>query len=508
MGAIGSASFRRQGTNGMGSNLSQGIFVQDKWQPFSRLTLNLGFRIEKENLPSFNEFPSAVNFGWGDKIAPRLGFAYDIAGDGKTKIFASYGKFFDRVKFALPRGLFGGDVFLEDYFEVFPGETAQSFSINNIVAGFAGSSVCPTTGFIASGARSRCQRNLRVNANEPGASPYLNGAVDPDLKPFQQTEFTVGVERQVNRDFVFRARYTYKNVDEAVEDAGIVNAAGSEAYIIGNPGSGLHLQTLQELGYLKSTRPERRYDGLEFVFEKRLTKNWYFNANYTYSRLFGNYTGLASSDEAHLVNGRLAPGVSRAFDLPFIGFTATGEPDNGRLPTDRPHVFNFYGAYIFDWMGSKSNSTEFSGFQTITSGTPQTTSIFGQSSITPQIFYPRGDLGRTPVFSQTDFNVTHRYRFGRDDRFTMAVDLNFLNLWDQDTVTGIYPTMNTTIGRPNNTGLGLSNVDYANQYTSGALLQTILTRIAASPDRADIRYKMPQLFQSPRVVRFGFRLLF
>src|SRR4030095_4762190 len=34
-GAIGSASFRRQGTNGHGSNLSQGIFIQDKWQPWS-----------------------------------------------------------------------------------------------------------------------------------------------------------------------------------------------------------------------------------------------------------------------------------------------------------------------------------------------------------------------------------------------------------------------------------------------------------------------------------------
>jgi len=224
--------------------------------------------------------------------------------------------------------------------------------------------------------------------------------------------------------------------------------------------------------------------------------------------LYGNYTGLASSDEPHLVTGRLAPGVSRAFDLPFIGFTAEGEPDNGRLPTDRPHVFNIYGAYIFDWMGSKTNSTEISAFQTVTSGTPQTTSIYGQSSVTPQIFYRRGDLGRSPVFSQTDLAVTHRYRFGRDNRFTIAADLNFLNLWDQATVTGIYPTMNTTVGRPSDAGLGLSAAAYANGYTSGALLQPILSRIAASPDRPDIRYKMPQLYQSPRSVRFGFRLLF
>lgn len=510
-GAVGSASFRRQGTNGTGSNLSQGLFIQDKYQPTSRLTLNLGIRIEKENLPSFNANPSLINFGWGDKIAPRLGFAYDITGAGRTKVFASYGRFFDRVKFALPRGLFGGDIFLEDYIELFPGESASSFNIGNVLGGFTGTSTCPSTGFIAPGARSRCQRNLRVNANDPNASALNGGAVDPDLRPFQQTEFTVGGERQINKEYVFRVRYTYKNVDEAVEDAGVVNPANSEAYIIGNPGRGLHLATLQALGYTKSTRPQRRYDGLEFVLEKRLSKNYYFNANYTFSRLYGNYSGLTSSDEPHLVEGRLAPGVTRAFDLPFIGFTAKGEPDNGRLQTDRPHVFNIFGAYILNWKGdNRAHSTELSGFQTITSGTPQTTTIYGASSVTPQIFLGRGDLGRSPTFTQTDFNITHRYKLGHDQKFTAAFDLNFLNLFDQATVTGVYTTMNPSTAQVNGPALGFPNTTtgYANGYTSGTLLQPILARIASQADRSDIRYKQPFLYQDRRQVRFGIRFLF
>jgi hypothetical protein len=324
---------------------------------------------------------------------------------------------------------------------------------------------------------------------------------------------TFGFERQISRNYSLRVRYSFKNVDNVVEDAGVRNAADSEEYIIGNPGSGLHLETLQRLGYTKFATPQRRYDGLEFVFERRLANNWYFNANYTYSRLFGNYSGLSSSDEINQIGGRLAPGTSRAFDLPFIGFTATGEEDNGRLETDRPHVFNFYGAYIFDWKGSRTNSTELSIFQNIASGTPQTSRIFLVSTITPAIFTKRGDLGRSPTFSQMDFNITHRYRFGRDNRFTIVGDFNILNLFDKDTVTNYYTVQNLNTSVITGPVLGFPNngITFTNAYTAGSLLTPINTYLngnATNLNRRDARYGQPFTFQSPRSVRFGFRLIF
>jgi hypothetical protein len=496
-GALGSGILRRQGTFGSASSTNEGLYIQDKYQPIDRLTLSVGVRIEKENLPSFNGFAPPVNFGWSDKIAPRLGFAYDLFGNGTTKIFGSYGKFNDRLKYNLPRGLFGGELFLEDFFEILPGENYTQFTLENILGG-----------------RSRFQRNLRVASNDPAAS-ITNGKVDPNLKPFSQSELTLGAERQLNRDYVLRTRFTWKYVTKAVEDAGVRNILDSEAYIIGNPGEGLHLQVLQDLGYTKSTRPKREYHGLEVVLEKRLSNNYYFNANYTLSRLYGNYSGLVSSDEINVPTGRLAPGTTRSFDLPFVGFTALGDVDDGRLETDRPHVLNAYGAYIFDWMKSKSNSTEFSVFQIIASGTPQTSRIFLVSTITPAIFTKRGDLGRSPTYSQTDFNVTHRVRFGSDNRFTIAGDLNFSNLFDQKTVTNLFVVKNLSSSVITGPVLGLgfpnNGIAFTNAYTSGALLTPINTYLegnATNLNRKDARYGQPNTFQSPRTVRFGLRFLF
>jgi hypothetical protein len=291
-------------------------------------------------------------------------------------------------------------------------------------------------------------------------------------------------------------------VDQAVEDAGIRNNEGSEAYIIGNPGQGLHLELLNELGYDRAATPERQYNAVEVQLDKRLSSNYYFNLNYTWSRLYGNYSGLASSDEA----GRTSPGVNRFFDLPFIGFTVAGEPDNGLLATDRTHVFNAYGAYVFDWKGSKTNTTEISGFTTFQSGTPVSTTV---TYIVPLFLDGRGDMGRTPMFTQTDLAVSHKYRFGRDNRFTFAADLNILNLFDEENVLGYFTSKSAVTMDPST--FDLSEIDGANALTSGSLygpINTYLQGTSVALNRMDARYGQSNSFQGPRSVRFGFRLLF
>ncbi len=372
-GAVGVGILQRFGTIGEASSRNNGIYFQDGWQPTSRLSLNLGLRLEHETVPSFSEGNPGITFGWGSKPAPRLGFAYDLTGDGKTKLFASYGWFYDRFKYELPRGSFGGDFFRRDYFDLFPGDQWNTITVADIISSFAdpvGGGGCESDDpavRIAAGARSRCQFDFRIPSNS-GAGIFVAGAVDPDIKAARQSEFTMGLERELGGGLLFRGRYTHKNVDRAIEDIGIPTASGSEAYIIGNPGFGLADQLAQDEGF-PSPKAIRKYDALELQVDKRFAKNYYFNANYTFSRLKGNYSGLASSLEF----GRVSPNVSRLFDLPWQAFNLNGEPLDGRLPTDRPHVFKFYGAYTANWGGNQS--TEFSGFTTAASGTPLTSVI-------------------------------------------------------------------------------------------------------------------------------------
>ena len=131
--SIGAGWLQRFGAQGSAGSDNIALYVQDNWQPLSNLTLNLGVRTERENSPSFNELGDGVKFGFMDKIAPRLGFAWDIFRDGNTKLFGSYGQFFDRFKYELPRGSFGGNFFRNDYFELFPGQTAANFTRQTII---------------------------------------------------------------------------------------------------------------------------------------------------------------------------------------------------------------------------------------------------------------------------------------------------------------------------------------------------------------------------------------
>ncbi|MFV0389425.1 MAG: hypothetical protein ACK5NT_11800 [Pyrinomonadaceae bacterium] len=506
-GAIGHGALYRYGEKGSGSNLNQAIYVQDGWQIANRLTLNLGVRVEKEDLPSFNGFAAPFGFGWGDKVAPRIGGAYDIFGDGKTKVFGSYGKFYDRLKFKMAQGSFGGNFYRVDFFEIFPnsGPYRTAFTVPTVLGNFTDpiGGDCAATGFIGSGL-SRCQNDYRVASNVPGVDIEEAGGIDTNLKPYSQREFTFGAEHQLTENLVIRGRYTNKKLLNTVEDAGAISASGSEVYITGNPGEGLHAEFLKAFGYNPPyVTAHRQYNAVEVVLEKGFKDNYMFNVNYTYSRLRGNYSGLANADE----NGRSDPGVNRSFDLPMIGMTAKGNPDDGALPTDRPHVVNAYGSYLLNWGNFTNNTTEFGVIQTFQSGTPQSTLI---SWIVPIFLNSRGDMGRTPMYSQTDLNVSHRYQFGRDNKYSMRFGVNIINLFDQATVTSWQTTMSgKALFAPTLSSLGCTDYQCAiNKFNAGAAYDPIIAAMNATTDGKNDSYGMANGYQDPRSIRFGMSFQF
>lgn len=526
-GAVGAGLLRIFGTQGDVDSKNEGIFIQDKWQPTRRLTLNLGIRTEREDVPSFAPNLPGIKFDFQGKMAPRLGVAYDLTGDGKTKVSAFYGLFYDRFKYELPRGSFGGDIFHDFYYEIFPGDTLASFTRNSILGGglnFVPGGSCPASTTPIFG-KVRCDKDLRVPSNA-GLPLTEAGGIDPDIKAFQQSEFTITFERDLGRNLVFSSRFTHKQVEHTIEDAGFPNAAGSEYYIIGNPGEGLYAQQAAAFG-LEAIKPERKFDALEFRLDRRFANNFYFNLNYTWSRLVGNYSGLASSDE----DGRLSPNVNRYFDQPQVGWTVGGGPDNGVLSTDRPHVVKFNGAYNLEWTrffaGAKNISTDFEVFTSFQSGTPLTT--VATINTIDIVLTKRGDMGRTEMFTETDFAIRQRIRFGRDNRFTLVGEVDILNAFNEANVTNrmnlieangfavddptyglITPAQRAACDAitpqfPDGNNQPCLIAGYRAFQTGGAPL--ILAAATNAANRYSL-YNLPTDFQGPRQFRFGVRFLF
>lgn len=534
-GAIGSARLSTFKTRGDVSSSNTAIYLQDGWQVTRRLRLNLGFRTEQEDVPSYAPGSPGMSFSFGDKITPRLGAAYDLTGDGKTKVSAFYGLFFDRFKLTLPRGSFGGDEFHDVFFEIFPGDTLASITAGNrdLIFGPGGQPIpggaCPLGTVTPVIGRARCDVDFRVSSNSGGPLTEVGG-IDPDIKPFTQREITFTFQRELFSDYTFSARYTRKQVTHAIEDAGFPNSEGSEYYIIGNPGEGLHKSESDNFGVI-ALKPQRDYDALELRFDRRFVGNYYFKASYTWSRLYGNYGGLASSDE----EGRTDPNVNRYFDQPHAGFTVAGGVDTGRLATDRPHVFKFEGAYELGWdrFGLwKSNYTDFGVFQLFQSGTVLT-SFVNINNISQIILTRRGDQGRTPTFSQTNFNVTHNIKFGQDGKYVLKLDADVLNLWNQNIVTnrGVNPSgqggniisttnFNPLLARYNLVTPAEATACNANPATSQQCLLIASYRnfqLHGSPEMlADAIgvtghnpfYNVDAAYQTKRQVRYGVRFVF
>jgi hypothetical protein len=456
-------------TLGAVASRNDALFIQDTWRATPRLTLNLGLRTEHERVPNFGErgVKNPIEFNYGDKLAPRLGFTLDPLGDQRWKIYGSYGKYYDVMKYEMPRGSFGGEKWV-DYFYTWD---SPNFSTNTCRTGSNSISerpACPAGGFIEA-------LDRRFNSAEA-----LDEALDPNLKPMEENEYQIGVNRELARNIVVGARYVRKNLVRTIEDVGVVVPDIGEVFYIANPGEGITL-SLADPGIPNFPKAVREYDGLELTFQRRFANNWSLFGSYTLSRLYGNYSGLASSDE----DGRTSPNVNRFFDHIENTFDRNGDLVFGRLGTDRPHQFKAQFVYQFNWDMTLGVN------QRVLSGIPLSEEANTGTTV-PFFPFGRGNLGRTDVLSQTDISVYQNVRFAG---LHFQVGLTALNLFDQEAVTRRYN--NRTVGSLPLTTEGFfeDNWDYN-------------TLLANNPQILDVKFNQPDQWQMPREFRVSVKFQF
>jgi hypothetical protein len=469
---------------------NQSIFVQDSWSVLPNLTLNIGVRSEDEEVPNFGAVgpDPAIHFGWGEKIAPRLGFAWDVKNDARWKVYGSAGKYYDVTKYEMPRGSFGGARWV-DYFYTFD---IANPGLNTVADCRTGSNtifeqpVCGAGTFIE-------HVDRRFNSNDPAFyEEYGIPTIDPNIKPMENFEAQIGVDHQLSSNIQIGARLVHKEIRRAIEDVGFLFEGIGEVYVISNPGEGVvGGETAEGLTFPK---PSREYDALELTFDKRFSDNWSLRAYYTLSRLYGNYSGLANTDEWQVWSprqefgegARLSPNVSRLYDSVYSYYNQDGEHEYGLLATNRTHQLGAQFLYSFPF-GFNVGVNQYLG-----SGTPMST--IGTLPIGNE-FYPfgRGDLGETSWLTQTDLSLYYTFTFGNAK--AISVGLTVLNLFDEMAVTQVYPSTATQ-------DVPVTADDVKNGFDYASLLADL------GPSALDVRYRMDNAFQMPREIRFSLKFEF
>ena len=459
-GTYGYYSWRQFGTQGIVQVNNIGLFIQDDWTINDKLTLNLGVRTDQEKVPSYVEGLNGIDFDFAEKIAPRVGFAYDVKGDGRWKAYGSWGMFYDLMKLELPRGAFGGDKWIESYYSL---DTLnwESIGVNGNFPGRFMEAV-----------------NFRIPSNDPSCPEC--GGIDPDLKPMRSQEAVLGLDHELTSVMSVGARYVHKQLDRTIEDVGIIVPGLGEVFYMANPGEGVATNILP--GAPDMPKPVRDYDALELRFTKRHSNNWSMNSSLTFSRLYGNYSGLASSDE----NGRTSPNVNRFFDGMYMLFDQNAEPVYGKLATDRPVQFKANGYYTLPF------GTNIGAVFYAMSGTPISRQVNMVSSF-PVMYLGRLSDGRLPMFSQLDMSLQHAFRVGGNRR--VEVSVNVLNLLDQDTAVNRFANETRT------RNIGISDADFFDGFDVQSL-------IAAQGVPRDPRFLMDSAFQAPRSIRVGAKFSF
>ncbi len=317
------------------NTMNMAAFVNDSWTINNRLTLNLGLRFEHQRgiIPPQNqsEGPRSL-YGYTynrsvtkqltplkwTTLAPRLGGIFDITGDGKTLLKASFSRYYAAN--------------ITQWFSYLnPNDFVVAMDVLN-----------------PDWSRADSPFYLYV----PGSNSA--GYKEHKLKNPYIDEVTIGLEREVLANFSLGARYIKKWDRDLIEDAngnmldmdalmdrGELVWKNWEAVTVTDPYDGsphtFYNQTAFPPALLYTVNPpgaDRNYDGVEVTMNKRFAGWWGLAVSYAYQ----NSRGLIGTDFND------SYGARAYFDDPNVHINAYG-----RMDLERRHQFKVQGMVKGPW---------------------------------------------------------------------------------------------------------------------------------------------------------------
>jgi hypothetical protein len=343
-------------------------------------------------------------------LSPRIGLVYDLFGNGKTALKASFGRYYEPVWAAKYNGA-----------QIF-GANSLNFRWNDVnVNGYMDT---PADG------------DTYVLDSWPEQDPAFNYYVD-NLKAPYMYEFIAGIEQEVIREFKLGFEFVYKVNKNIVEDVDLYNGYDPTLtdatglvwlpYDATDPGwDGIFGngddQTITVYG-LRADRPtpvfhginppeaKRSYTAAILTFEKRMSNRWQLKGSVMYSRFKGNCDPGYSATE----------GESTMFDNPNTLINSYGS-----VSFDRPFQLKIMGSYIlpYDFIVStyiqaRSGSGWARTFDRIYFPTG-----FGAQSTYAGSIYTEPDGSRwNPSYFNIDLRIEKEFKFSNVGRFNLYLDV-------------------------------------------------------------------------------------
>ena len=233
-------------------------YMQDRWVVSPQLTLNLGMRFEYAGSEATTGQKSP---GLG-RVVPRLGAAYDLAGDGQTVLQASFSQYsgkYNATQFSRNTNVGNSDRYTLSY--VGPAGQGRSFApgfdLNNY------------SGVVA------------------GTFPALNVRFADDLSSPLTTEYTLGVARTFGARSYAKAVFVQRKTSNFIEEF-ILLENGKTPIVV----EGATLGQLDNILYENSDEMRREYQALQFMAQHRVTNGLSINGHWTLQlKNDGNFEG-------------------------------------------------------------------------------------------------------------------------------------------------------------------------------------------------------------------------